>query len=115
MWQRDGLHVRYTVVMLVRERFMLVQPVAGKLRDSLEQQGEGTISRHCYVTPDVEAAYDELACYRCSAGKRKWQAAGARRPSSPRVAHSVVAQALFSIEILEQTPLDAVLRKAFSD
>lgn len=25
------------------------------------------------------------------------------------------AQALFSIEILEQTPLDAVLRKAFSD
>lgn len=59
-WQRDGLHVRYAIVMFGTERLMLVQPFAGNLKALMDSNGEGTIYRHCYCTPDIEAAYDEL-------------------------------------------------------
>src|SRR6218665_1612589 len=60
VWERGGLHVRYALVMFGTERFMLVQPLAGNLFALMALQGEGTIYRHCYTTPDIEAAYDEL-------------------------------------------------------
>lgn len=116
VWQRDGLHVRYAVVMFGSERFMLVQPVAGNLRDLLEQQGEGTIYRHCYVTPDIEAAYDELT----AAGVQPENENGkplARddlsSPSGARILWLPKRFGHFSIEILEQQSLDAFLREAF--
>lgn len=59
-WQRDGLHVRYAIVRFGTERLMLVQPFAGNLKALMDSNGEGTIYRHCYSTPDIEAAYDEL-------------------------------------------------------
>ena len=59
-WQRDGLHVRYAIVMFGTERLMLVQPFTGNLKALMDSNGEGTIYRHCYSTPDIEAAYDEL-------------------------------------------------------
>ncbi|AZD61469.1 dioxygenase [Pseudomonas chlororaphis subsp. aurantiaca] len=31
-----------------------------KLKVLMDSNGEGTIYRHCYCTPDIEAAYDEL-------------------------------------------------------
>ena len=60
VWQRDGLHVRYAVVRWDDERFMLVQPISGNLKELMDSKGEGTIYRHCYSTPDIEAAYLSL-------------------------------------------------------
>ncbi|MCZ7253192.1 hypothetical protein, partial [Salmonella enterica] len=60
VWERGGLHVRYAVALMGLERFMLVQPVAGNLRELLDAHGEGMIYRHCYTTPDIEVAYAEL-------------------------------------------------------
>lgn len=60
VWERGGLHVRYAIALIGQERFMLVQPLAGNLRELLDSSGEGMIYRHCYSTPDIENAYDEL-------------------------------------------------------
>ena len=60
VWERDGLHVRYAIARMGAERFMLVQPLAGNLKELLDTHGDGTIYRHCYSTPDIEVAYDEL-------------------------------------------------------
>jgi methylmalonyl-CoA/ethylmalonyl-CoA epimerase len=38
---------------------MLVQPLAGSLKELLDSSGEGMIYRHCYSTPDIEKAYEE--------------------------------------------------------
>ena len=60
VWERGGLYVRYAVALIGQERFMLVQPLAGNLKELLDSSGEGMIYRHCYSTPDIEKAYDEL-------------------------------------------------------
>src|SRR5450830_2039128 len=60
VWERGGLHVRFAIALMGQERFMLVQPLAGNLRELLDAHGEGMIYRHCYTTPDIEKAYDEL-------------------------------------------------------
>jgi hypothetical protein len=41
---RGDLHVRYAMVRFGQERFILVQPVKGNLKDLLDRNGEGTIS-----------------------------------------------------------------------
>lgn len=53
LWERDGLHVRYAMALVGQERFMLVQPLAGNLKQLLDTSGEGMIYRHCYPTPDI--------------------------------------------------------------
>lgn len=73
VWERGGLHVRYAVALMGLERFMLVQPVAGNLRELLDAHGEGMIYRHCYTTPDIEVAYAELMAEVCS---RRMKTAG---------------------------------------
>lgn len=60
IWQRNGLHMRYAIVRFGTERLMRVQPFSGNLKALMDANGEGTIYRHCYCTPDIEAAYDEL-------------------------------------------------------
>lgn len=61
VWDRDGLHVRFRVVSNPWQRFMLVQPLAGNLKETLDAKGEGTIYRFCFSTPDLAAAHRELA------------------------------------------------------
>src|SRR5690606_32502770 len=50
VWERGGLHVRYAIALIGQERFMLVQPLAGNLRELLDASSEGMIYRHCYST-----------------------------------------------------------------
>ena len=94
VWERGGLHVRYAIALIGQERFMLVQPLAGNLRELLDSSGEGMIYRHCYSTPDIEKAYDELMV----AGVQPEDENGkplAREPAIPvRDTHYLVAQAL---------------------
>ena len=118
VWQRDGLHVRYAVVMFGRERFMLVQPIAGNLYALLKQQGEGTIYRHCYVTPDIELAYDELIATGVQPENENGKPLARDDLSSPsgaRILWLPKRFGHFSIEILEQQSLDVFLQEAFAD
>ena len=118
VWERGGLHVRYAIVMFGEERFMLVQPIYGGLKDLLETSGEGTIYRHCYSTPDIEAAYDELLI----AGVQPEDENGKplardnlNSPSGARIIWLPKRFGNFSIELLEENELDAFIASAFSD
>lgn len=59
-WNRGGFHVDFVIMFSGTERFFLVKPYKGNLRDLLDTKGEGTIYRLCYTVPDMAAAYDEL-------------------------------------------------------
>ncbi|EJE53820.1 hypothetical protein PMI14_01292 [Acidovorax sp. CF316] len=118
VWDRGGLHVRYAVVMFGTERFMLVQPIAGNLRELLDRQGEGTIYRHCYSTPDIEAAYDELV----AAGVQpedengnRLDRDGLRTPSGTRILWLPKRFGNFSIELLEEQELERFIAELFAD
>ena len=116
VWERGGLHVQYAVVMFGVERFMLVQPICGGLKDLLETQGEGTIYRHCYSTPDIETAYDELI----SKGVQPEDENGKPlkkdnllSPSGARIIWLPKQFANFSIELLEEKELENFIAAAF--
>jgi uncharacterized glyoxalase superfamily protein PhnB len=96
VWERGGLHVRYAIARMGQERFMLVQPLAGNLKVLLDEHGEGMIYRHCYSTPDIEVAYDQLLANGVQP-ERKWPAAGTQRPAiAGRGANHLAAQALWA-------------------
>jgi methylmalonyl-CoA/ethylmalonyl-CoA epimerase len=59
-WQRGDFHVRYVVLFKDSQRFMLVYPISGNLKDILDKKGAGTIYRFCFTTPDLNAAFKEL-------------------------------------------------------
>lgn len=59
-WNRNGFHVEYVILFNGSERFYLVKPIAGNLKDMIEEKGEGTIYRHCYTVPDIIEAHREL-------------------------------------------------------
>jgi len=116
-WQRDGLHVRYAVVLFGAERFILVQPVAGNLHELLQRNGEGTIYRQCYTTPDILAAYDQLL----ARGEQPEDENGkplAREqldsPSGVRIIWLPKRFGHFSIEILQADELEQFIRSAFA-
>lgn len=44
VWERGGLHVRYAIALIGQERFMLVQPLAGNLKELLDTSGESTVT-----------------------------------------------------------------------
>lgn len=117
VWDRGGLHVRYAVVMFGNERFMLVQPIAGNLKELMNTQGEGTIYRHCYSTPDIEAAYDELV----AAGVQpedengnRLERDGLRAPSGTRILWLPERFGHFSIELLEERELERFIAELFA-
>jgi methylmalonyl-CoA/ethylmalonyl-CoA epimerase len=115
-WTRGGLDVRYAVVRFGAERFMLVQPLAGNLKDLLDTQGEGTIYRHCYTTPDIAAAYDELVAKGVQPEDehgRPLSRHALQTPSGARILWLPRRFGHFSIELLQQDELDAFLREAF--
>ncbi|WEK07077.1 MAG: VOC family protein [Candidatus Pseudomonas colombiensis] len=116
VWERGGLQVRYAIALIGQERFMLVQPLAGNLKDLLDASGEGMIYRHCYSTPDIEVAYDELI----AAGVQPEDENGKplardslQSPSGGRIIWLPKRFGHFSIEILEEGALEAFVQGAF--
>lgn len=117
VWQRDGLHVRYAVVRWDDERFMLVQPISGNLKELMDSKGEGTIYRHCYTTPDIEAAYDELVAMGVQPENENGKALARDNLSSPsgtRIIWLPKKFGNFSIELLEERELEKFLVEAFA-
>lgn len=117
VWERGGLHVRYAISLIGQERFMLVQPLAGNLKELMDSSGEGMIYRHCYSTPDIEKAYDELII----AGVQPEDENGApltrenlQSPSGTRIIWLPKRFGHFSIEILEDKALEAFVEAAFA-
>lgn len=117
IWERDELHVSYAVVKMGQERFMLVQPFSGNLKTLMDDKGEGTIYRHCYSTPDIEAAFDELV----KAGVQPEDENGntlskesLNSPSGIRIIWLPKRFGEFSIEILEEEGLENFITDAFS-
>ncbi|GAB5342100.1 MULTISPECIES: VOC family protein [Pseudomonas] len=117
VWERGGLHVRFAIALMGQERFMLVQPLAGNLRELLDAHGEGMIYRHCYTTPDIEVAYAELAA--CGVqpedeNGRPLTLEDLRSPSGKRIIWLPKRFGHFSIEILEAQALEAFIEAAFA-
>ena len=117
VWERGGLHVRYAIALIGQERFMLVQPLAGNLKELMDSSGEGRIYRHCYSTTDIEKAYDELII----AGVQPEDENGApltrenlQSPSGTRIIWLPKRFGHFSIEILEDEALEAFIEAAFA-
>lgn len=117
IWKRDELHVTYAVIKIGKERFMLVEPFSGNLKNLLDSKGEGTIYRHCYSTPDIEAAFDELI----SSGVQPEDENGnplsresLNSPSGVRIIWLPKRFGEFSIEILEEEGLQQFIKEAFT-
>ncbi|MDN3525306.1 VOC family protein [Halomonas sabkhae] len=116
VWNRGGLHVRYAIVRFGGERFILVQPIAGNLKELMDQQGPGVIYRHCYSTPDIDAAYDELIAAGVQPEDEHGQPIKRDDLSSPagsRILWLPKRFGHFSIEILESEALEAFIDSAF--
>lgn len=116
IWERDGLHVTYAVLKMSQERFMLVQPFSGNLKNLLDTKGEGTIYRHCYSTPDIEAAFDELTASGVQPEDENGNALtreSLNSPSGIRIIWLPKRFGEFSIEILEEAGLKEFINEAF--
>ena len=116
VWEREGLHVRYAIALIGQERFMLVQPLTGNLRALLDASGEGMIYRHCYSTPDIETAYDELIAAGVQPEDENGKPlarANLQSPSGTRIIWLPKRFGHFSIEILEEKALEAFIGAAF--
>ncbi|RKR09622.1 methylmalonyl-CoA/ethylmalonyl-CoA epimerase [Flavobacterium sp. 90] len=116
-WERDELHVTYAVVKMGQERFMLVQPFSGNLKDLLDTKGEGTIYRHCYSTQDIEATFDELITSGVQPEDENGNAISKEdlnSPSGVRIIWLPKRFGEFSIEILEDAGLQEFINEAFS-
>jgi methylmalonyl-CoA/ethylmalonyl-CoA epimerase len=60
IWERDGFHVQFKALSNEWQRFILVQPISGNLKEMLDEKGEGTIYRFCFTSPDLVAVHREL-------------------------------------------------------
>ncbi|MFS2155813.1 VOC family protein [Pseudomonas sp. Pseusp122] len=117
VWERGGLHVRYAIAMIGLERFMLVQPLAGNLKDLLDTTGEGMIYRHCYSTPDIEQTYDQLIAGGVQPEDENGKPLARENlqsPSGTRIIWLPKRFGHFSIEILEENALQAFINAAFA-
>ncbi len=117
VWERGGLHVRYAVALMGQERFMLVQPLAGNLRELLDAHGEGMIYRHCYTTPDIEVAYAELVAEGVQPQDENSQPLALedlQSPSGTRIIWLPKRFGHFSVEILEEQGLEAFIARVFA-
>ncbi|QHF05313.1 methylmalonyl-CoA epimerase [Pseudomonas asturiensis] len=118
IWERGGLHVCYAIAMIGTERFMLVQPLAGNLKALLDASGEGMIYRHCYSTPDIEKAYDELIAAGVQPEDENGQPlarSNLQTPSGGRIIWLPKRFGHFSVEILEEKTLEAFIEAAFTE
>lgn len=118
VWDRGGLHVRYAMVRFGQERFMLVQPLQGNLRQLLDTLGDGTIYRHCYTTPDIEAAYNELIAKGVQPEDENGKPLTRDKlqsPSGTRILWLPKRFANFSIELLQESELAKFIEEVYSD
>lgn len=118
IWERGGLRVRYAIAMIGTERFMLVQPLAGNLKALLDASGEGMIYRHCYSTPDIEKAYDQLIAAGAQPEDENGQPlarSNLQSPSGGRIIWLPKRFGHFSVEILEEKTLEAFIEAAFAE
>ena len=116
IWERGGLHVTYAIVKIGEERFMLVQPFCGNLKNLLDTKGEGTIYRHCYSTPDIEATFDELSArgiHPEDENGNPLTRESFNSPSGIRIIWLPKRFGEFSIEILEEAGLQQFINEAF--
>ncbi|MFH6986933.1 VOC family protein [Flavobacterium collinsii] len=116
-WERGELRVTYAVVKIGEERFMLVQPFSGNLKNLIDSKGEGTIYRHCYSTPDIEVAFDELINSGVQPEDENGNALSRESLNSPsgvKIIWLPKRFGEFSIEILEETGLQQFMNEAFS-
>lgn len=116
VWERGGLHVHYAIARVGQERFMLVQPLAGNLKDLLDTHGEGMIYRHCYSTPDIEQAYDQLTANGIQPEDENGKPLAREHLQSPAGARIIWLPKRFghfSIEIIEAQALEAFIVDAF--
>ena len=60
IWRRADFQVEFVVMFKEDERIFFAHPISGNLKDILEERGEGTIYRYCFMTDDIRAAYREL-------------------------------------------------------
>lgn len=117
VWERGGLHVRYAIARMGQERFMLVQPLAGNLKVLLDEHGEGMIYRHCYSTPDIEAAYDQLVANGVQPENENGEplaCSDLQSPAGARIIWLPKRFGHFSIEIIEAQALEAFIEAAFA-
>jgi methylmalonyl-CoA/ethylmalonyl-CoA epimerase len=117
IWQRGGLHVRFAIALIGEERFMLVQPLAGNLKELLDTVGEGMIYRHCYTTPDIELAYAELVASGVQPEDENGHALSLedlQSPNGKRIIWLPKRFGHFSLEILEEKALGAFIEAAFA-
>ncbi|MFJ3451128.1 methylmalonyl-CoA epimerase [Pseudomonas sichuanensis] len=117
MWERGGLHVRYAIARMGQERFMLVQPLAGNLKVLMDEHGEGMIYRHCYSTPDIEVAYDQLLANGVQPENENGQPlarSDLQSPAGARIIWLPKRFGHFSIEIIEAQALEAFIEGAFA-
>lgn len=115
-WQRGDLHVIYAVVKMNQECFMLVQPYAGNLKNLLDIKGEGTIYRHCYATPNIETAFDELLAKGVQPEDENGNAISRENLNSPsgvKIIWLPKRFGEFSIEILEEEGLQQFMKEVF--
>ncbi|MDF0729539.1 VOC family protein [Pseudomonas entomophila] len=116
VWERGGLHVHYAVALVGEERFMLVQPLAGNLKELLDAHGEGMIYRHCYSTPDIERVYDQLLANGVQPEDENGNPLARdnlQTPSGGRIIWLPKRFGHFSIEILEASTLEAFIAEVF--
>lgn len=106
IWDRDGFHVRYKVLSNEHQKFMLVQPISGNLKDMLDSKGEGTIYRFCFKTPDITGAYRELVAQGVQPVNENGKPIGEDEMASPSGTRILWLPKQFgdlSIEFLEDT------------
>ena len=60
VWKREDFQVAFVVMFKDKERIFFAHPISGNLKDLLEERGEGTIYRYCYMSKDLRACYREL-------------------------------------------------------
>ena len=117
IWERGELNVTYAIVKIGQERFMLVEPFSGNLKNLLDTKGEGTIYRHCYSTTDIETAFDELVASGVQPEDENGNALSRETLNSPsgvRIIWLPKRFGEFSIEILEAAGLEQFMNEAFS-
>lgn len=117
VWDRGGLHVRYAMVRFGQERFILVEPIKGNLKDLLDKNGEGTIYRHCYTTTDIEAAYDNFVARGVQPEDENGNPLtkdNLQSPSDARILWLPKKFGNFSIELLEESELTKFITDIYS-
>ena len=117
-WIREDLHVVYAVVKTGTEYFMLVQPLSGNLKNLLDLKGEGTIYRHCYSTPNIEKAFDQLTANGVMPEDENGNPIAKHQldsPSGVRIIWLPKRFGGFSIEILEEHGLRVFMQEAFQE